>query len=78
MLNGKLFTCTFSSRLYDLEYASDVEFIDLINEKVSWNKILDFIMSSYSNGCRYCNIMNPNSELIQSAIQCKQRVGHDE
>lgn len=74
VLNGKLFSCTFSSRLYDLKYSSDIEYIDLLNEKVIWNEILDFLMQPYSNGCRYCDIMNPNTELIQSAIQCEQGI----
>lgn len=70
VLNGKLFSCTFSSRLYDLNYSSEIEYIDLLNENVTWSYILDFFTQTFSNGCRYCSIMDPNIELIQSAIQC--------
>lgn len=73
VLNGKLFPCTFSSRLYDLNYSSEIEYIDLLNENVTWNCILDFFTKSFSNGCRYCDIMDPNVELIQSAIQVKAK-----
>lgn len=57
-------------RLYDLNYSSEIEYIDLLNENVTWNHILDFFAQTFSNGCRYCDIMNLNTELIQSAIQC--------
>ncbi len=69
ILNGKLYNCTFASRIYDLKLAPNVENIDLLSGNVSWEKLLTFWTSPYSKACDYCQIMNPNAKCIPSAIQ---------
>lgn len=69
LLNGVLYDCTFSSRICDLGYAKQCQVIDVLKEKLTWDRLLHYWIRNESNACCYCNIMNPNAELVKCAIQ---------
>lgn len=69
ILNGKLYSCTFASRIADLGLATDIEYVDLLKDNVSWEQLFDFWRQPISMACDYCKMMDPNAHCIPSAIQ---------
>ncbi len=69
ILNGNLYSCTFASRIADLGIATDIEYIDLLNEAVTWNQLFSFWNMPYCSACDYCKMMDPNAQCISSALQ---------
>lgn len=69
LLKGVLYDCTFSSRICDLGYAEQCQIIDVLKERVTWERLFRYWIRNESNACSYCNIMNPNTELVKSARQ---------
>lgn len=69
LLNGKIFDCTFSSRIKDLGFTDFCENIDVLSEEITWQKLYNFFIRNESKACNYCNMMNPNVQLVECAIQ---------
>lgn len=70
LFEGKIFNCTFASRLYDLKICNNVEFLNILQEEnLSWKTILDFWVAFPSKACSYCEINNPNTSCVKCAVQ---------
>lgn len=70
LMKGKIFNCTFSSRLYDIGIVDNCEYLEILTDKeISWTKIYNFWTENISRACNFCNMMNPNAKLIECAVQ---------
>lgn len=72
LLKGVIYDCTFSSRICDLGYADQCQVIDVLKEELTWDRLLSYWVRNESNACHYCNLMNPNAELVICAVQKKR------
>lgn len=69
IMKGKIFDCARASSLYDLHYASNLDYIDLHSENTKKQDVLRFFMKEISNACDYCDFSVLHPKYIEPAEQ---------
>ncbi len=69
VMKGKIFDCARASSLHDLNYASNLEYIDLYDENIKKQDILQFFMREMSTACDYCDFSVLYPKYIEPAEQ---------
>lgn len=67
LMKGKLFDCARAASLYDLNYTSDIFYIDIYSEKKK--DVVEFFAKETSKACDYCDFSVPQKKYIAPAEQ---------